>query len=84
METQRTTRTRPLHRWATVVTRAYTENQGCAKVIALDPGVQTFLTGYKEHVESDWTLYSGLLAILILRAAYVAVLPERATILSSE
>jgi putative transposase len=26
---------------------AYTENQGCAQAIALDPGVRTFLTGYQ-------------------------------------
>jgi putative transposase len=35
------------HKWATGATVAHnTENQGCATVIALDPGVRTFLTGY--------------------------------------
>ena len=43
----------PVHLCATVVTATHTENQGCAKVIVLDPGVRTVLTVYKVHVE--WT-----------------------------
>ena len=44
----------PVHLWTTVVTTTHTENQGCAKVIALDPVIRTVLIGYKGHVE--WTM----------------------------
>ena len=33
-------------KWTRDITDAHTENQGCASVVALDPGVRTFLTGY--------------------------------------
>ena len=36
----------PVHLWTTVVITKHTENQGCAKVIALDPAIRIVLTGY--------------------------------------